>query len=81
MSMVHDLTVGHLDPNALRSCAAVPLRPLDLLTVARVLENFPCLKIEERNGYVIAPLARPGRRGARRGVRRSIAGRDRVPGC
>jgi hypothetical protein len=29
MSMVHDLTIGHLDPEALWGCVAVATRPLD----------------------------------------------------
>jgi hypothetical protein len=55
MSMVHQLTVGHLDPEALRGSAAVALKPLDDATVARVLAEFPGLNIERRDGYVIAP--------------------------
>lgn len=53
--MIHDLTIGHLDPAAIRERRAVALRPLDPATVARVLAGFPGLKVEEREGYVIAP--------------------------
>ena len=55
MSMVHELTIGYLDPEALRGCAAVATRPLDPAAVARVLVGFPGLKVEERDGYLIAP--------------------------
>ena len=53
--MIHDLTIGHLDPAAIRDREAVVLKPLDPATVARVLASFPCLKVEERDGYVVAP--------------------------
>jgi len=53
--MIHDLTIGHLDPAALSERRAVATRLLDSATVARVLANYPGLKIEERDGYVVAP--------------------------
>lgn len=53
--MIHDLTIGHLDPAALHERRAVALRPLDETTVARVLAGFPGLKVEARDGYVVAP--------------------------
>jgi hypothetical protein len=53
--MVHNLTIGHLDPEALRGSAAVTTRPLDDATVARVLAEFPGLKVERRDGYLIVP--------------------------
>jgi len=53
--MIHDLTIGHLDPAAIRDCVAVALKPLDREVVARVLVAFPGLKVEEREGYLIAP--------------------------
>jgi hypothetical protein len=55
MSMVHNLTIGHLDPEALRGCVAVATRPLDEATIARVLAEFPGLNVERCDGYVIAP--------------------------
>jgi hypothetical protein len=53
--MIHDLTIGHLDPAALRERRAVASRPLDREAVARVLAGFPGLQVEERDGYVVAP--------------------------
>lgn len=53
--MIHDLTIGHLDPAALRERRAVAVKPLDSAKVAGVLADFPGLTVEERDGYVIAP--------------------------
>ena len=53
--MIHDLTIGHLDPAAIRERRAVVLRSLDPVVVARVLADFPGLKCEEHDGYVVAP--------------------------
>jgi hypothetical protein len=63
--MIHDLTIGHLDPSAIREQVAVVLRPLDDSTVNRVLAEFPALKIERKDGYIIAPWH--GREDAERG--------------
>ncbi len=63
--MIHDLTIGHLDPAAIRERMAVSLKPLDEATLARVLAEFPGLKIERRDGYLIAPWH--GREDAERG--------------
>jgi hypothetical protein len=53
--MIHDLTIGHLDPVAIRESMAVAVVPLDELVVTRVLAEFPGLKVERWDGYVIAP--------------------------
>lgn len=53
--MIHDLTIGHLDPAAILERQAVAVKPLDKVVIARILAGFPGLKIEERDGYVIAP--------------------------
>lgn len=53
--MIHDLTIGHIDPAAIRDRRAVALRPLDPAKLARVLAEFPGLKVEERNGYLVVP--------------------------
>jgi hypothetical protein len=63
--MIHDLTIGHLDPAAIRDRVAVALRPLDETAVVRVLAEFPGLKVERRDGYLIAPWH--GREDADRG--------------
>lgn len=53
--MIHDLTIGHLDPAAIHDRMAVALRPLVESVIARVLAEFPGLKVERRDGYLIAP--------------------------
>ena len=53
--VIHYLTVGHLDPEALRECAAVATRPLDETTVRRVLAEFPGIKAERKDGYMVLP--------------------------
>ena len=53
--VIHYLTVGHLDPEALRECAAVATRPLDETTVRRVLAEFPGIKAEREDGYMVLP--------------------------
>jgi hypothetical protein len=63
--MVHDLTIGHLDPEAIRDRVAVVVRPLDAETVSRVLAEFPGLNIEHRAGYLVVPWH--GREDAARG--------------
>lgn len=63
--MIHDLTIGHLDPAAIRNREAVALRPLADEVVARLLAEFPGLTIERRDGYLIAPWY--GRPDAERG--------------
>lgn len=53
--MIHDLTIGHLDPAEIRDRRAVATKPLDPAVIARVLAGFPGLKVEQRDGYVVAP--------------------------
>ncbi len=53
--MIHYLSVGHLDPDALRECAAVATRPLDETTVSRVLAEFPGITAELKDGYIALP--------------------------
>ena len=53
--MIHDLTVGYLDPVAIRNRQAVALRPLDPATVACVLAGFLGLKVDERDCYPVVP--------------------------
>ena len=53
--MIHDLTIGYLDPAAIYDRMAVAIRPLDNETVSRVLAGFPGLNVERRDGYLIAP--------------------------
>ena len=52
--MTHDLTIGHLDPTAIRYRLAVAVKPLDGEVVDPELTGFPGLKVERRDGYVIA---------------------------
>jgi hypothetical protein len=53
--MIHFLTPGHLDPEALRGCAAVATTPLDEKTVRSVLAEFPGIMAERKDGYVVLP--------------------------
>ena len=53
--MIHYLTVGYLDPEAVRECAVVATKPLDEATVLRVLAEFPGIKAECKDGYVVLP--------------------------
>ena len=59
--VIHYLTVGHLDPEALGECAAVAIRPLDETTVRRVLAEFPGIRAEIKDGYVVLPWHGLGR--------------------
>ena len=63
--MIHDLTIGHLDPSAIHECIGVALRPFDEVTIARALTEFPGLKVERRDGHLVAPWH--GREDAERG--------------
>lgn len=64
--MIHDLTIGHLDSTALRERRVVATKPLGSATVDRILAGFPDLKVEIRDGYVVAPWhgREDGERGA-----------------
>ena len=53
--MIHYLTLGHLDPVALRGCAAVAERPLDPSVVRRVMGEFPGVQADFKDGCVILP--------------------------
>lgn len=63
--MIHELTIGHLDREALRERRAVTTRPLDAAVIDRVMTEFPGLQVERRDGYVVAPWH--GREDAQRG--------------
>jgi hypothetical protein len=64
--MIHDLTIGHLDREAIRERRAVVLKPLDPAIVSWVLAEFPGLNIERHDGYLTAPWH--GREDAERGA-------------
>ena len=53
--MIHFLTLGHLDPEALLGCAAVAITPLDETTVRGVMAEFPGIRAESKDGYVVLP--------------------------
>jgi hypothetical protein len=70
--MIHKLTIGHLDPDAVRERRVVLTRPLDMGVVARLLRAFgetdreghPTLgglRVEIKDGYVVCPwlMTRP----------------------
>lgn len=63
--MIHELTIGHLDLDAIHDRIAVAVRPLDAATVARVMAELPGLKVEQRDCYLIDPWH--GREDAERG--------------
>jgi hypothetical protein len=53
--LIHCLTQEHLDLEALRGCVAVATRPLDDSIVRRVQAEFPDVKVERKDGYVVLP--------------------------
>jgi hypothetical protein len=53
--VIHDLTIGHLDLDAIRERRAVAVKPLDDTLVTRVLAEFPGLKVDHQDRYLIAP--------------------------
>ncbi len=53
--MIHYLTLGHLDPEAIRECAAVAVKPLDAGIVRRVTAEFPSVRVEYKDGCVVLP--------------------------
>ncbi|MGP0064340.1 MAG: hypothetical protein ACLQGP_12160 [Isosphaeraceae bacterium] len=53
--MIHYLTLGHLDLEALQGCAAVATRPLDESMVRCVLAEFPDVEAECKDGYLVLP--------------------------
>lgn len=68
--MIHRLTIGHLDPAAVRERRLVVTRPLAMVVVSRLLDEFgkpgpdgrPALdtsRVEFRDGYVVCPWLMP----------------------
>jgi hypothetical protein len=70
--MIHHLTIGHLDPNAVQERRVVVTQPLDMGIVARLLREFgetdaeglPTiggLRVLIQDGYIICPwlMTRP----------------------
>lgn len=53
--MNHYLTLGYLDPEALEGCVALATRPIDEATVRRVMAEFPGVKADLKEGYVVLP--------------------------
>lgn len=53
--MIHDLTIGHLDPALIRNRVAFASEPLNASITARILVDFPGLKVDQRDGYVVVP--------------------------
>ena len=70
--MVHYLTLGHLDKDAIRECAAVASSPLDDAVVRRVMAEFPGIRAEVRDGYLVLPWHGLG--DPRDAARRSLSG-------
>jgi hypothetical protein len=68
--MIHRLTIGHLDPNAVRERRIVVTRPLDMEIVTRLLREFgepdpagrPNISgrpVEIHDGYIVCPWLMP----------------------
>jgi hypothetical protein len=64
--MIHKLTIGHFDTEALKDGRLVVLRPLDMTVVTRLLQEFGQVNdqgratlgghaIEIKNGYIVCP--------------------------
>jgi hypothetical protein len=53
--MIHELTIGHLDPDAILDRVAIALKPLDESSVSQVLAEFPGLQVERRDGCLVVP--------------------------
>ena len=77
--MVHYLTLGHLDKDAIRECAAVASSPLDDAVVRRVMAEFPGIRAEVRDGYLVLPWHGLGERATQRGVRSPAPRADGMP--
>jgi hypothetical protein len=69
--MIHHLTIGHLDPDAVRERRMVVTRPLDMGIVASLLREFGAtdeagrptigdLRVEVHDGYLVCPWLMPG---------------------
>ena len=76
--MIHFLTVGHLDAEALRQCEGMATRPLDETTVRRVLAEFPGIKAEHKDGYMVLPWHNLGPVGYQRSIRPPTPRTDRL---
>ena len=68
--MIHRLTIGHLDPDAVRERRVVVTRPLDMEIVTRLLREFgepdpagrPNISgrpVEIHEGYLVCPWLMP----------------------
>jgi hypothetical protein len=53
--VIHYLTLGHLDPEAIRGSTAVALKLLDACIVRRVMAEFPNVQAECKDECVILP--------------------------
>jgi hypothetical protein len=56
--VLHYLTLGHLDPAAIRECAVAATMPLDAGILRRVMSEFPHVQAECSDGGV--PIGRDG---------------------
>jgi hypothetical protein len=70
--LIHKLTIGHFDAEALRDRRLVVLRPLDMSVVARLLKEVGQVSedgratlgghaVELKEGYVVCPWLMPRR--------------------
>lgn len=81
--MLHRLTIGHFDVEALRERRLVVLRPLEMDAVARLVREFADVTedgqarmgrwpIEFKDGYLICPWLMPRRIPAAEGFARQL---------
>lgn len=78
MSMVHYLTIGHLDPDAIRGGVAVAMRPLEESAVRTARAQFPTVAVEARDGYLILPWHGLGPTGSSEALARRL---HELTGC
>jgi len=72
MKVIHRLTMGYLDPDAVRRGQRVVLKALDMSLVAKLLQEFgeidangqariDGLPVQFHDGYIVCPWLMPGR--------------------
>jgi hypothetical protein len=62
--MIHYLTLGHLDAEAIQGCVALATKLLPEAVIRRVMAEFPGVRAEFQDGCVILPWHGLGREAA-----------------
>jgi hypothetical protein len=68
--LIHKLTIGHFDVEALKNCRLVVVRPLDMSVVTRLLREVGHIRedgratlgshvVEIKDGYIVCPWLMP----------------------